>query len=251
MLKGRRRRALPIDIMAVGHADGPVAAPTNEIPWLGPVPDRNVIPSTADPAEAAEIRESVRLAFVAALQHLPARQRAVLILREVLKWKATEVAELLDTTVVSVNSALQRARTTLAERNVTAGMAPQPIDDDQEALLTRYVDAFERFDIESLVALLHEDATMQMPPYPLWMQGANEYRIWLNGPGSECAGSRLARIEASGMPAFAQWRVDPEGGFVAWAIHVLTVSGGAITAQDFFVGPELFPVFGLPLHLDA
>jgi len=251
MLKGRRRRALPMDLMAVGHADGPVAAPTNEIPWVGPVADRTIIPEASDPAVAAEIRESVRLAFVAALQVLPARQRAVLILREVLKWKATEVAELLDTTVVSVNSALQRARSTLAERNITAGTTPQPVDDDQEVLLARYVDAFERFDIESLVALLHADVTMQMPPYPLWMQGANEYRIWLNGPGAECVGSRLARIEANGMPAFAQWRADPAGGYTAWSIQILTVSGGVITAQDFFVDPELFALFGLPLHLDA
>jgi RNA polymerase sigma-70 factor (ECF subfamily) len=251
MLKGRRRRALPMDIMDVGHADGPAVSPTNEILWLGPVADRSVVPATSDPAEEAEIRESVRLAFVAALQHLPARQRAVLILREVLKWKANEVAELLETSVVSVNSALQRARATLAEHNVTARSAPQPIDAAQEELLARYVDAFERFDIESLVSLLREDATMQMPPYPLWMQGAGEYRIWLNGPGKGCRGSRLARIAANGMPAFAQWRVDPDGGFSAWAIHVLTVSGGVITAQDFFVDPSLFALFDLPIHLDA
>jgi RNA polymerase sigma-70 factor, ECF subfamily len=251
MLKGRRRRALPMDIMDVGHADGPAVSPTNEILWLGPVADRSVVPATSDPAEEAEIRESVRLAFVAALQHLPARQRAVLILREVLKWKASEVAELLETSVVSVNSALQRARATLADHNVTARSAPQPIDAAQEELLARYVDAFERFDIESLVSLLRDDATMQMPPYPLWMQGAGEYRIWLNGPGKGCRGSRLARIAANGMPAFAQWRVDPEGGFSAWAIHVLTVSGGVITAQDFFVDPGLFALFDLPIHLDA
>jgi RNA polymerase sigma-70 factor (ECF subfamily) len=250
MLKGRRRRALPIDIMAVGRADGPVEPPTGESMWVGPVPDRRVTPAACDPAEEAEIRESVRLAFVAALQHLPARQRAVLILREVLKWKANEVAELLDTTVVSVNSALQRARTTLADRNVTAHTV-QPIDDAQQELLARYVDAFERFDIESLVALLHEDATMQMPPYPLWMQGAGEYRTWLLGPGRDCRGSRLARVNANGAPAFAQWRVDPDGGFIAWSIHVLTLSAGVITAMDFFVDPDLFPLFDLPIHLDA
>ncbi len=251
MLKGRRRRALPIDIMAVGRADGPVEPPTGENMWVGPVPDRRVTPAACDPAEEAEIRESVRLAFVAALQHLPARQRAVLILREVLKWKANEVAELLDTTVVSVNSALQRARTTLADRNVTAHTVPQPVDDDQQELLARYVDAFERFDIESLVSLLHEDATMQMPPYPLWMQGAGEYRTWLLGPGRDCRGSRLARINANGAPAFAQWRVDPDGGFTAWSIHVVTLSAGAITAMDFFVDPNLFSLFDLPIHLDA
>src|SRR5438105_8568229 len=179
MLKGRRRRALPIDLMAVGRADGPVDAPTSESMWVGPVPDRRVTPAAVDPAEEAEIRESVRLAFVAALQHLPARQRAVLILREVLKWKATEVAELLDTTVVSVNSALQRARTTLAEKHVEMGSAPETIDEEQQALLARYVDASERVDIDSHVTLLHEDATMSMPPYPLWLRGPNDMRTWL------------------------------------------------------------------------
>ena len=251
MLKGRRRRALPMDLMAVGHADGPVDPPTAESMWVGPVPDHRVTPAASDPAEKAEIRESVRLAFVAALQHLPARQRAVLILREVLKWKANEVAELLDTTVVSVNSALQRARATLADHNVTASTEPQPVDEAQQELLTRYVDAFERFDIESLVALLHEDATMQMPPYPLWMRGAGEYRTWLLGPGSGCRGSRLARINANGAPAYAQWRVHPDGGFSAWSIHVLTLSAGVITAMDFFVDPDLFPLFDLPIRLHA
>jgi RNA polymerase sigma-70 factor, ECF subfamily len=128
---------------------------------------------------------------------------------------------------------------------------PQPIDDAQQELLARYVDAFERFDIESLVALLHEDATMQMPPYPLWMQGAGEYRTWLLGAGRDCRGSRLARVNANGAPAFAQWRVDPDGGFIAWSIHVLTLSAGVITAMDFFVDPNLFPLFDLPIHLDA
>jgi len=251
LLKSRKRRALPMDLMDVGHADKPVDPPTSDIPWLGPVADRSVIPTTSDPAEAAVIRESVRLAFVAALQHLPARQRAVLILREVLKWRANEVAELLDTTVVSVNSALQRARATLAEHNVTAGSAPRTVDASQEELLARYVDAFERFDIDSLVSLLHEDATMQMPPYPLWLRGADEYRAWLTGPGRDCKGSRLARIEANGMPAFAQWRADPAGGYTAWAIHVMTVSDGVFVEQNFFVDPDLFALFGLPIHLDA
>ncbi len=251
MLKGRKRRALPMDLQEVGRADGPVVSPTAEDRWVGPMPDRRVLSNGDDPAVEAEVRDSVRLAFVAALQHLPARQRAILILREVLKWKATEVAELLDTTVVSVNSALQRARATLADHNVTANRTPQTVDDDQEELLARYVDAFERFDIESLVALLHEDATMQMPPYPLWLQGADQYRQWLRGPGSECEGSRLARIEANGLPAFAQWRSDPAGGYSAWSIHVLTISGGVITAQDFFVDPALFALFDLPVHLDA
>jgi len=251
VLKGRSRRALPMDIAEMGRGDSHVDPPNHEVPWLGPLPDARIMSAGADPAEQAELRESIRLAFVAALQHLPARQRAVLILREVLKWHANEVAELLDTTVVSVNSALQRARTTLAERNVTAGTAPHTVDPEQEELLARYVDAFERFDMDSLVALLHEDVTSQMPPFPLWMRGAGEYRKFLSGPGHGCRGSRLARVDANGQPAFAQWRVDPDGGYTAWSLHVLTVEDGAITAQDFFVDPELFALFGLPVHLDA
>ncbi|HTK17135.1 MAG TPA: sigma-70 family RNA polymerase sigma factor [Acidimicrobiia bacterium] len=252
MLKGRRRRALPMDLMDAGSSDMAVPSTTSESMWVGPVPDSRVIPAPGgDPALEAETRESVRLAFVAALQHLPPRQRAVLILREVLKWKASEVAELLDTTVVSVNSALQRARSTLADRNVTARTVPDTTDAEQQDLLDRYVDAFERFDIDSLVKLLHEDATMSMPPYPMWLRGADEYAAWMRGPGSECRGSRLAAISVNGTPGFAQWRANPSGGYDAWAIHVLDVSGGRIAGFDFFVDESLFPLFGLPIHLDA
>ncbi len=249
MLKGRQRRALPMDLVAVGRADGPVAAPTSESMWVGPVPDERVLAYDGGVADEVEARESVRLAFVAALQHLPPRQRAVLILREVLKWKASEVAELLDTTVVSVNSALQRARATLAGRDLTTLAVADPADDAQRELLDRYVDAFERFDIASLVQLLHDDATMSMPPYPMWLQGADELGVWLRGPGSACRGSRLAPIAANGAPAFAQWRRAPSG-FHAWSIHVLRISGGRIAGIDFFVDEQLFPVFGRPVHLD-
>ena len=248
-LKGRNRRALPIDMMAVGSANGPVDPPLPESTWIGPIPDARIANAAADPAEQVVARESVRLAFVAALQHLPARQRAVLILREVLRWKAADVADLLDTTVVSVNSALQRARTTLAERDITGDSVAEPVTPEQQALLTRYVDAFTRFDLDSLVALLQEDATMSMPPYPLWLRGAEEMRTWLGGPGSECRGSRLATIAANGSPAFAQWRRDPDGGFHAWSIHVLQLSGDRIAGIDFFVDPDLFPLFGLPVRL--
>jgi RNA polymerase sigma-70 factor (ECF subfamily) len=250
MLKGRKRRALPMDIMEVGHADGPVAPPTAESMWIGPVPDRRVL-GASGPAEEVEERESVRLAFVAALQHLPPRQRAVLILREVLRWKASEVAELLDTTVVSVNSALQRARATLADCNLNAYDAPGAVDDEQRELLDRYVEAFEAFDIESLVKLLRDDATMSMPPYPLWLRGAHEMGAWLRGPGADCRGSRLARVEANGAPAFAQWRQAPDGSYYAWCIHVLRMSGGRITGIDFFVDDKLFALFDQPLVLPA
>jgi RNA polymerase sigma-70 factor (ECF subfamily) len=251
ILKGRQRRAMPIDVMDVGRADVPVHPPVSEAMWIGPIPDSRVMSATADPAEETVIRESVRLAFVAALQHLPPRQRAVLILREVLRWKADEVAELLETTVVSVNSALQRARATLAERDVSIDEAAAPIDAAAQALLARYVDAFERFDIDSLVALLHEDATMSMPPYPLWLRGADELKTWLNGQGSGCRGSRFAPVAVNGIPGFAQWRADPDGGYIAWAIHVPQISAGRISAIDFFVDSRLFALFDLPVHLDA
>ncbi len=250
MLKGRQRRATPMDLVPAGWSGGvPPILP--EATWLGPIPDDRVIDVTADPADAAVARESVRLAFVAALQHLPARQRAVLILREVLKWKASEVAELLETTVVSVNSALQRARATLAEANVEATTTPRDIDPDQQELLARYVDAFERFDVEAMVALLHEDATMTMPPYEMWLDRAADYRKWLYGPGAGCEGSVLRPVKANGAPAFAQWRKGAEGGYDAWSIQVLELSEGRITGINFFVDSAYFELFGLPTHLDA
>jgi RNA polymerase sigma-70 factor (ECF subfamily) len=252
MLKGRKRRALPMDLMDVGRADAPVPVPTSESMWVTPVPDGRVISVPGeDPAAEVESRESIRLAFVAALQHLPAKQRAVLILREVLRWKASEVAELLDTTVVSVNSALQRARSTLADRNVTASTVSDTTDDEQRELLERYVDAFERFDIDSLVKLLHDDATMSMPPFPMWLRGADEFGVFMHGPGSACEGSVLRAIPVNGAPGFAQWKVSPDGGYDAWAIHALQVSGGRISGIDFFVDQSLFPLFGLPIHLDS
>jgi RNA polymerase sigma-70 factor (ECF subfamily) len=248
MLQGRQRRALPMDLVSASSGDSEAGPRLPESKWIQPIPDGRALPAADDPADVAESRESIRVAFIAALQHLPARQRAVLILREVLRWKASEVAELLDTSVVSVNSALQRARSTLAASNVEDSEPLMPEDEEQRALLARYVDAFERFDIESLVSLLHEDATMSMPPYDLWLHGADEFRKWLLGAGSGCRGSRFLPIAANGSPAFAQWR---SGGSEPWAIHVLRVSGGRITGIDFFVDPELFPMFGLPMRLDA
>jgi RNA polymerase sigma-70 factor (ECF subfamily) len=250
-LKGRQRRATPIDLLPAGRGDAPVEAPWVEQPWLGPIPDARVMPATEDPAEVAMARASVRLAFVAALQHLPPRQRAVLILREVLKWHANEVAELLDTTVQSVNSALQRARATLADSNLSTEAAPEAVDDDQSELLGRYVDAFERFDIDELVALIHEDATITMPPFPLWLRGNQEYGLFLRHDGGACEDSRLLPIAANGAPAFAQWKAAPDGGYDAWCIHVLQISDGTITGIDFFVDTALFALFDLPMHLDG
>ncbi|MDQ1368796.1 MAG: polymerase sigma-70 factor, subfamily [Acidimicrobiaceae bacterium] len=250
MLRGRQRRARPMEMGPSSPADPTHLGPLlPENLWVTPIADSRVLPQTGDPAELAEAKETIRLAFVTALQHLPARQRAVLILREVLRWQATEVAELLDTSVASVNSALQRARATLASRDHSAGTG-QSMDADQQDLLARYVDAFERYDIERLVALLHEDAVQSMPPYAMWMRGRDEIGRWFLGAGIGCAGSRLIATEANGCPAFGQYRVDPNGGHTPWAIQVIEVSGDRISAFNAFLDTNLFPAFGLPTHLD-
>ena len=197
-------------------------------------------------------RESVRLAFVAALQLLPPRQRAVLILREVLHWHAEEVAELLDTTVASVNSALQRARATLARRDGPATRSAEPLDDAGRALLGRYVDAFERYDMDALTALLHEDAVWNMPPYDLWLQTHLDIRRWCLGPGIGCDGSRLVATTANGSPAFGQYKPAPGGGFEPWSLQVVEIAGGRISGITFFLDTaRYFPLFGLPPYLDA
>ena len=248
MLGGRQRRARPMDLASSKTADADIGTPLPEATWILPVPDGRVLPAGGDPAELAVERETIRLAFVAALQHLLPRQRAVLILREVLRWKANEVAELLDTTVASVNSALQRARSTLASSDVTATAAAQPMDDAQGALLARYVDAFERFDLDSLTSLLAEDATQSMPPYELWLRGHVEIRRWMLGPGAECRGSRLIPTVANGSPAFGQYRPSgPGGSHEPWALQVIEVSGDQIVGLNFFLDTaSLFPLFGLP-----
>jgi RNA polymerase sigma-70 factor (ECF subfamily) len=215
-----------------------------------PVLDRQVVPEDADPAERAVARESIRLAFVAALQHLPPRQRAVLILREVLRWKAEEVAHLLDSTVASVNSALQRARATLAAAGGTP--APRPLDDEHRELLERYVDAFERYDIESFVRLLREDATQHMPPFEMWLRGSGDIGAWMLGPGRDCRGSRVFPTSANGSPAVVQYRPRPEGGHVPWALHVLEVEEGRVAHISSFLDLDtgLFARLGLPVVPD-
>jgi RNA polymerase sigma-70 factor (ECF subfamily) len=209
-----------------------------------------VVPEDLDPAEQAAVRESIRLAFVAALQHLPARQRAVLILCEVLRWQAAEVAELLDTSVPAVNSALQRARATMA--TIDGSTAARAIDADQRELLARYVDAFERYDIDELTRLLRDDAVQSMPPFAMWIRGAGDIGQFMLGPGSPCRGSRLVETSACGSPAFAQYKPDPAGGYSPWALHVMEISGGLISGIHSFLDTErLFPTFGLPAHLSA
>jgi RNA polymerase sigma-70 factor (ECF subfamily) len=252
MLTGKERRARPMDLASATTADAPLGAALPESTWVLPVPDARVLTVGDDPAEVAEARESIRLAFVAALQHLPPRQRAVLILRDVLRWQASEVAELLNTTVASVNSALQRARATIAATDVDA-TAAGPLDDAHRALLDRYVDAFERYDLDSLTSLLREDASWSMPPYELWLETHDDIRRWCLGPGIGCRGSRLLRTEANGTIAFGQYKPSfTGGGHEPWSLQVLEVSDGRISGITFFLDTaSLFPLFGLPARLDA
>jgi RNA polymerase sigma-70 factor, ECF subfamily len=250
MLTGKERRARPMELTPARSADTPLPDPLGEATWLLPMPDDRIVPADGDPAELAESRESVRLAFVAALQHLPPKQRAVLILREVLRWKASEVAELLETTVASVNSALQRARAKLEAADLTSETL-RPMDEEQRALLARYVDAFERYDMGSLTALLREDATWSMPPHDLWLQTHHDIVAWCLGPGIGCKGSRLLPVEANGSPGFGQYKPAPDGGLEPWSLQVLEISNGRIAGISFFLDTErLFPLFGLPPRLD-
>ncbi|WP_406146399.1 sigma-70 family RNA polymerase sigma factor [Streptomyces sp. NBC_01012] len=255
MLNAGNKRARPVDLTGPTPLAQAALNPLPENTWLEPMPDGRILPSMDDPAEAAVARESVRLAFVAALQHLPPKQRAVLILREVLAWKASEVAELLDTSVASVNSALQRARATLSETDAdsAAADAANPLDDEQRKLLERYVAAFEGYDMAALTALLHEDAVMTMPPFDLWLRGHDDITGFMLSIGAGCAGSRLVATEANGTPAFAHYKPNPDGpGFVPWAVQVIDISDGAITGMHCFLDtPRWFPLFGLPDHLEA
>ena len=252
MLNGRARRARPIDL---GPAKAPVAENLNTLPevtWIEPIPD-NLVATAADPAELAVERESIRLAFVAALQHLPPRQRAVLILCEVLRWKAKEVAELLETSVASVNSALQRARATLDASGVTSDDPAPPMDDAQRRLLARYVQAFERYDLKALTSLIREDAKQSMPPYDMWLRGRDNILAWWFGPGSGCRDSRLLPTAgANGRVAFGQYKPSEAGsGRDPWALVVLETAADGIVEFTFFLDTKrLFPLFGLPAHVD-
>ena len=251
MGRSPQRRARPVDL-------GPVRSPHPEhlrdvLPedrWITPVADEHVLDLDGDPGLVAATRDTIRLAFVAALQRLPARQRAALILCEVLSWPVRDVAELLEASVPAINSALQRARATMA-----AAPSPErsgPLTPDQEALLARYVDAFERYDMNALAALLHEDAIQTMPPYAMWLQGRDDLVAWYVGPGAGCDGSRLLRGWANGCPAFAQYRVDPAGGHMPWALQVLELRGDRISEVHAFLDTdECFERFGFPAHLPA
>ena len=255
MLNGRERRARPMDL---GPARQPVESNLNTLPevtWIEPIPDDGVVLSpAADPAEVAVSRETIRLAFVAALQHLPPRQRAVLILCEVLRWKATEVAELLDTSVASVNSALQRARATLEESNLSAADTPPSVDQADAELLARYVQAFEQYDMDALTSLIREDATQSMPPFDLWLRGREDILRWWVGPGAGCRGSRvIPTVAANGSPAFGQYKPSDSGsGYDPWALQVLEIADGHIVEFTFFLDTaRVFPLFGLPMRLES
>jgi RNA polymerase sigma-70 factor (ECF subfamily) len=250
MLRSPQRRARPVDLGPARSAESELGPVIPEHAWVQPMADARVVPSDADPAEVTAVRESIRLAFVAALQHLPPRQRAVLILREVLRWPAADVAELLETTVVSVNSTLQRARASLAEHPVSDDR-PAEVDADQKELLARYVDAFERYDITSLVSLLHADATFTMPPFALWLRGTADIGRWYHGQGIACEGSRLIATAANGCAAFGAYKPAGGGVLEPFAIQVIEVNGGRISGLHHFLYPELFAAFGLPDRLDA
>lgn len=252
-LNGRNRRALPMDF---GPASPPVPAslgePLPEYAWVGPMPDGRVLPEEGDPADLAVTRESIRLAFVAALQHLPPRQRAVLILRDVLRWKASEVAGLLDTTVASVTSALQRARATLAELDLVDGDPTPQMNDTHRELLERYVDTFERYDIDAFVALLHQDAIQSMPPYAIWLYGPADIGRWMLGPGIGCRDGRVVPVAVNGRPGFATYRRCASGvGYEPFSIQVLEFASDLVGEITVFLdAASLFPLFGLPLTLD-
>ena len=249
MLRSAQRRARPVDL---GPAREPVLGNLNELPevnWLEPIPERLVVPGAGDPAETAVVRDSVRLAFVAALQHLPPRQRAALILCEVLQWQAGEVAELLETSTASINSALQRARATLQAGKPTSDAALSPAERE---LLARYVKAFEAYDVNALTALIHEDAKQSMPPYDMWLAGREDIFAWWFGPGIGCKGSRVLPAEsANGLPTFGQYKPSPNGGFEPWALQVIELRDGVVGELTFFLNTKtLFPLFGLPPRLD-
>jgi RNA polymerase sigma-70 factor (ECF subfamily) len=247
-LKGTKRRARPMDLGPSSTAESALGGRPENV-WIEPVPDVRVLSAGADPADVAADRETIRLAFVTALQHLPPRQRAVLVLRTVLHWSAAEVADLLETTVASVNSALQRARATLDTVQPSEDLTA--LGDGDRELVDRYVDCFERYDVDALVALLHEDATFQMPPMELWLRGPEQIARFYRGQGAACRGSRVVPTVANGSPAFGAYKPDPDDPelFRPWSIAVLEIAGGRIVGIHNFLDTRLFAEFGLPPEL--
>src|SRR4051794_34347924 len=253
MLQTPQRRARAMDLGPSSTAETILGAPLSESAWILPMPDAAVLPEDGDPAELATQRETLRLAFVAALQHLPPRQRAVLILREVLRWQATEVAELLGMTVASVNSALQRARATVDQLDLDAS-GPAALEGDEQELLSKYIDCFERYDIESLVALIADDAEFSMPPFDLWLHGTTDIAKWYVGQGAGCDNSRMIALQANGCAAFAQYKPAGPNRWEPWALQVIEISDGKIIGLHHWIPPfaaQLFEQFGVPPYLEG
>lgn len=251
MHRSPQRRARPMDFgPATPAADVVLGEAPAEIWWIEPIADAGTIDTQGDPADAVAARESIRLALVTALQRLPARQRSALILCDVLRWSAAEAAELLETSTASVNSSLQRARATLAE--LDGEDVPAAVGPEEQAMLDRYVEAFERYDIEALVAMMRDDVVLTMPPYPLWLQGPDQLSAWYLGQGSGCRGSKLVPIEANGTTAFASYRRvvgETPGRWKPFSIQFVDIIDGQITAQHNYLTPERFSEFGLPSEL--
>lgn len=246
-LSDRSRRTRAIDLGPSGDVDSFLETRPHGT-FIEPIADARAIPSEDSPAERLIQRQTIRIAFVAAVQGLPPKQRAALLLTEVLGWSAAEVAEGLETSLASVNSALQRARSTMAEKDLGDGRVD--LSSAQRSLVDRYCAAFERYDVDALTSLLHEDATFSMPPYTLWLRGPAAIRRWLEGPGTGCRGSRMVPTSANGAPAFAQYRPSASGGHAAWALVVLDLRDDAIAGITGFLDVEtVFPRFDLPLTL--
>jgi RNA polymerase sigma-70 factor, ECF subfamily len=258
-IEERKRRARPVDLADAGTAETPIGAPLPETTWVLPIADGQVVDPAADPAARLADREALRLAFVAALQHLPARQRVVLVLREVLHWSAKEVAELLEASVASVNSALQRARATLDELALRDAEAPaRPSEEDERRLLEQYLEAFAEYDVDRIVALLRYDVVFDMPPLTLWVRGPEQVAEFMLGQGAACRGSKLIATAANGCPAFAAYKPDPESGeWLPWSLTLLELTAGdeggpAVAGVHNFLQPflpSLFSSFGLPDRL--
>ncbi|HZU48475.1 MAG TPA: sigma-70 family RNA polymerase sigma factor [Mycobacterium sp.] len=247
-LQTRRRRPLPSGLSApADSAAATLAAPASDIPWLQPAPDSLLYGATDDPAVVASHRSTVRLAFVAALQHLSPLQRAVLVLRDVLGWQAREVAEMLDTSTAAVNSALQRARSQLDQARPILDELAEPTEPAVRDLLDRYMAAFEHADIDELAELLRADVEVEMPPIPTWFAGRDAVcgflaRVVLHTPDQW----RLTYTQANGAPAFAMYRRAPDGSFRASGLDVLSLAGGRVARIVAFNDPTLVARFGLP-----
>ncbi|MFC4585313.1 sigma-70 family RNA polymerase sigma factor [Sphaerisporangium corydalis] len=246
-LRSRGRRPMPTGLGTAGSDPDDPLVDLPEVAWLEPVPDAMVGAARSDPATIVTSRESIRLALIAALQHLPPRQRAVLILRDVLQWRAAEVAELLGVTTIAVNSSLQRARAQLDRSAPVEDEMAEPESLDQRLLLDRYVAAFERKDIPAILELFTSDIVWEMPPFAAWYHGPEPVGRHLHArcparPG----GLRLVPVEANGQPAFAMYMRDEHGELRAFALQVLTVKASGITHVANFLDTRLFPTFGLP-----